>query len=383
MNTRPFLRSAAITFAASLALSPLGLNAQTTAVATIHGHVQNAAGVAQHSGEIRLTKDRTSPEKDRKYQYTFPVDANGDYKGEGLEPGDYVLFYFNEGKTVDFIDHVVVKAGDNLTQNDDMTREDFLKALTPEERKNVEEYKKKIAADLAANQKVGNLNTMLNSARAAEKAGNYSEAITTMTQATTQKPDEALLWLELGNAQLGAGSAEKDAAKKTEELNSSVTSFQKAIDTNTASKKPNPSIAGGAYNNLGQAYAKLNKPKDANDAYEKAAQAEPPKAGMYYFNEAATLFNANSRPEAAIAADKAITADPNRAEAYYIKGQSLIGNSTVDPKSQKIVPPPGTIEAYQKYLDLEPNGSHATEVKQIMAAFDDKVVSSFKASRKK
>ena len=371
MNPTNFLQTAALLLT-SAALSPAAIFAQATGPGSIHGHVQNAAGVAQHSGEVRLTKDRSSAEKDRKYLYTFPVDANGDYKGDGVEPGTYVLFYLDNGKTVDFLDNIVVKPGDNLTVNDDMSREEFLKALSPEERKNVEEYKKKVAADLAANKTVGNLNAMLTSARDAEKAGKYDEAATTMTQATTQKPDEAILWLELGNAQLGA--------KKYDEA---ATAFQKAIDTNTASKKPNPSIAGGAYNNLGQALAKENKPKEANDAYEKAAQAEPAKAGMYFFNEAATLYNANSHPEAALAADKAIAADPARADAYYIKGQSLIEKSTVDPKSQKIIPPPGTLEAYDKYLELAPTGPHAAEIKQIVAAFDDKVTSTYRAGKKK
>ncbi len=372
MKTIVSLRGTAVVALTSAFLSSGLLRAQATGPASIHGHVQNAAGVAQHSGEVKLTKDRTTPEKDRKYLYTFPVDANGDYKGEGIEPGTYVLIYVDNGKSVDYVDNVVVKPGDSLTVNDDMTREEFLKALSPEDRKNVEEYKKKISADVAANQKVGNLNAMLTSAREAEKAGKYDEAVTTMTQATTQKPDEGILWLELGNSQLGAKKYD-DAA----------TSFQKAVDLNAASKKPNPSVAGGAYNNLGQAYAKSNKPKEANDAYEKAAQAEPAKAGMYYFNEAATLYNANSHTEAASAADKAIAADPARADAYYIKGQSLIDKSTVDPKSQKIVPPPGTVEAYEKYLELAPTGPHAAEIKQIVAAFDDKVTSNYRAGKKK
>jgi len=34
-------------------------------------------------------------------------------------------------------------------------------------------------------------------------------------------------------------------------------SYQKGIDLNAASKKPSPETAGTAYNQLGQAYAKL------------------------------------------------------------------------------------------------------------------------------
>jgi tetratricopeptide (TPR) repeat protein len=377
MKTRSTLRSAVLRSTTTIAITagamllPAGLLAQAPG-ATIHGHVQNPAGQAVASGEVRLSTDRSSPEKDRKYKYTFPVDANGNYKGDGVAPDDYVLFYYQDGKSVDFLDHIVVKAGEDKTADDDMTRPEFLKNLTPEERKNIEEFKKKNAATVNANKQVANLNTMLASARADQKAGNYDNAVKTMTEATAAKPDEGLLWFELGNSQLGA--------KKYDD---SVVSYQKAVDLNAASKKPNPETAGAAYNQMGQALAKAGKGPEASAAYEKAAQAEPAKAGMYYFNEAATLYNAGNRDEAAPAADKAIAADPTKADAYYIKAQSLIAKSTVDPKSQKIVPPEGCNEAYQKYLELQPNGPHAAEIKSIVAAFDEKVVSSYKAGKKK
>lgn len=369
---------------AAIALAGVTAFAQTPAPASIHGSIQNPASQPVKEGVVKLTTDRTSQDdKTRKYQYTFPVDATGNYKGDGVAPGDYVLFYQVNDKTIDYVDHVVVKAGDNLTVNDDMTRPEYLSHLSPEDRKNIEEFKKKNEATTSANKTIGNLNAMLTKARDEEKANNFDAAVADMQQATTQKPDEAVLWLELGNAQLGEAGAEKDATKKTTALTDAGTSFQKAIDANTASKKPNPAFAGAAYNGLGQAMGKSNKPKDASDAYDKAAQAEPAKAGMYYYNEAVTLSNAGSSDAAATAADKAIAADPTKADAYYIKGQALVGKSTVDAKSSKIVPPPGCVEAYSKYLELAPTGRFSGDVKQIIASFDDKVISSYKASRKR
>jgi tetratricopeptide (TPR) repeat protein len=103
---------------------------------------------------------------------------------------------------------------------------------------------------------------------------------------------------------------------------------------------------------------------------------------MYYFNEAATLLNASKNPEAAAAADKAIAADPKKAEAYYIKGQALIPLATVDEKTKKIVAPPGCVEAYQKYLELAPDGPHAADVKGILEGIGEQVKSSYKAPKK-
>ncbi len=366
MNLRTLSQAAVLAM-----LSPFALLAQAPAPGSIHGHVQNAAGMAQ-TGDIKLTTDRTNEDKNRKYQYSFPVNATGDYTGTGIAPGKYILFFIVNGKTVDFVDNVEIKAGVDLAQNDDMTREEFLKNMTPEQKKQIEEFKKQNAATMAANKTVGNLNALLTQARDNEKAGKYDDAVSEMQQATSQKPDEAILWLELGNAQLGA--------KKYDD---SVTAFQKAADTNAASKKPSAAVPGSAYNNMGQAYAKLNKPQDALGAYDKAAQAEPAKAGVYYFNEAVTLYNTGAHTESATAADKAIAADPTKADAYYIKGQSLIDKATSDPKTQKIQAPPGCLEAYLKYLELAPNGSHAEDVKGIVAAFDEKQVSNYRAGGKK
>jgi tetratricopeptide (TPR) repeat protein len=366
------MKSRILAYAAVLALMPsAALLAQGPQPGSIHGHVQNAAGSPQ-TGEIKLSTDRSGDEKTRKYQYTFPVAPSGDFTGSGIAPGKYIMFFQVKNATVDFIDNVEIKSGVDTAANDDMTREEFIKAMTPEQRKQLEEFKKENAAAVAANKTVGNLNALLTSAREAQKAGKYDEAVTAMQQATTQKPDEPILWLEYGNSLLGA--------KKYDE---SLTAFQKAVDLNAASKKPSPSIASVAYNNMGQADVKLNKPKDALGAYDKAAQAEPAKAATYYYNESVTLYNSGDHTESAAAADKAIAADPTKADAYYIKGQSLIDKATLDPKTQKMSAPAGCLDAYLKYLELAPTGAHAEDVKGIVSAFDQKQVDAFKANSKK
>jgi tetratricopeptide (TPR) repeat protein len=353
-------------------LSPAGMMfAQAAAPGSIHGHVQNAAAMPQ-SGEVKLTTDHNPDEKARKYQYTFPVDASGNFTGTDIAPGTYIMFFQVKGATVDYVDNVVIKSGVDTAQNDDMTREEFTKNMTPEQKKQIEEFKKANTAAMAANKAVGNMNTLLTGARDDEKAGKWDDAITKMEQATQQGPTESILWLELGNSQLGA--------KKYDDA---VVSIQKAADLNAASKKPNPAIAGSAYNNMGQALISVKKPQDALAAYDKAAAAEPAKAATYYYNEAAVMYNSGAHDQSATAADKAIAADPTKADAYYIKGQSLIDKATLDPKTQKMSAPDGCLEAYLKYLELAPTGSHAADVQGIVSAFDQKQVSDFKANKGK
>ena len=371
-------------------LQPARLLAQAPA-ATIHGHVNNAAGQPVTKGDVKLTTDRTGDVKSRKFQYSFPIDANGDYKGTGIAPGNYVALVVQEDKSLDFMDNQDLKAGDDKTLNFDMSRPEYVEKMTPEERKSLEEFKKKNADIMAGNAKISNLNATLVQARADTKAGNFDAAITSMQQATQQKPDEAILWVALGNAQLDkaevAAKAAKTAGKPSDpavqtQYSDATASFKKAVDANAAAKKPNPETAAAAYNQLGQAYGKQGNVKDSSEAYELAAKTQPAQAGMYYFNEAATFYNAGKGDDAVAAADKAIAADPKRAMAYYIKGQALIPKATVDPKTQKIVAPPGCVEAYQQYLELDPTGAHAEEVKQVLTGIGAPIKSSYRAGRK-
>ena len=55
----------------------------------------------------------------------------------------------------------------------------------------------------------------------------------------------------------------------------------------------------------------------------------------------------------------------------------------MDPKTQKIVAPPGCVEAYQAYLELVPEGPRSDEVKGILAGIGAEVKSSYKATKGK
>ena len=70
--------------------------------------------------------------------------------------------------------------------------------------------------------------------------------------------------------------------------------------------------------------------------------------------------------EANAAFDKSIAADPNKAEAYYQKGVNLINKATTDPKTGKVIPAPGTAEALNKYLELQPTGQFADGAKSML-----------------
>ena len=390
-----------IRFAALLAVLALAgttltappANAQDAKVASIHGHVNNAAGQPVKDATVRLTKEHFSDAKKANWAYTFPIDDNGDFKGTGIVPDTYLVVVYGQDKVIDYFQDQTFKAGEDKALPFDMTRKEFIDKLTPEEKTQLEEYKKKIAEAQKGNAKVANLNALLKTARDDNKAGNYDDAVKAMTDATTTAPTEAILWVTLGDAQLGQADAAVKAAKAAgkpandpslqQKYSDAAASYKKAIDLNATAKKPNPEVTASAYNQMGQALGRSGDAKGAGDAYDNAAKADPPKAGMYLLNEAVTLYNAGKMEDAAVAADKAIAADPNKADAYYIKGQALIQKVTVDPKTNKVTAPPGCVDAYQHYLSLVPDGGHSAEVKEILTGIGEKIETNYKAGKKK
>jgi tetratricopeptide (TPR) repeat protein len=358
----------------------------------LHGHVQNAAGIAVKVGDVKLTTDKTAPAKERRYQFTFPLDGNGDYNGVDIAPGDYIAIVLIDGKSVDF-QPVELKSGDDRKLDFDMTREEFLKSLTPEEKAAIEEYKKKNAAASAENAKVGNINKILVQSREDEKNGKADVAVKALQGVITLKADEPILWASLGEAQLALGDSQTKAARAAkadvkaafivQNYSDSAASYKKAIELNASAKKAaTPESLAAYYLNLGQALSRSGSLTDAAAAYETAAKSSPAMAGSAYYNESVVYYQASKMPEAAAAADKAIAVDPKRADAYYIKAQALIPGATADPKTGKFILPPGCLESYQAYLELAPEGAHANEVKELLGGLGQPVKNSFKAGRK-
>jgi len=365
--------------------------------ATVQGHVTNPAGQNFTPGDVKFTKDKTLPFKEEKFLNDAPIDADGNYKAAGVAPGDYFVYVVQGDKTADR-QELTVKAGDtNLTLNDDMTRAEFLKTMTPEQLKALEEFKKKNAEAVSANQVIAKLNTTLKTVRAdlvaaAPGKDDVSKDVASMKQAVDAKADVGLLWLTYGDtlqAQAAHLTAEDKKAGKspatddevTKAYSDAVDAYKKAVALDSAAAKPNVGGLAADYNQMGNALTRLGKTDEASPAFDSAAKTDPSKAGMYFKNEAAVLYNAGQMDAALAAADKAITADPTAADAYYIKGQALVTKTAPD-ASGKLVAPPGCVEAYQKFLELAPNDSKVPDVKAVLASLGQTVDTHYKAGKK-
>jgi tetratricopeptide (TPR) repeat protein len=396
----------------SLCLAVLGLAllpalAQTPAPAPapaskgkIHGHVTNPSGSSQNGGTVTFVGGSISPSAAK-----FPVDANGDFSAE-VPPGTYSLVYRAVGtpddKESDHIDNVKVVIGGDVLRDIDMSRKEYIESLSPEQKKTLEELRKKNSEAMKANEVIKNINADIrqttqdikdaDGARAAAtqtlgatatkadldakeleiKTAKFTEIETMMVRDTAAKPDASILFGYLGQAETGLKKYDEGEA-----------AFKKALDIDTTSKKPNLSVQGLAQAGLGEIYARTAKVPEANAAYDAAAKLDPTRASMYYKNEAVIFFQSNNPDGQATAAQKAIDADPTAPIPYYLKGNALVQKTTLDEKTKKLVAPPGCLEAYQKYLDLAPTGTYAAEVKGILSGFTTTVDNTYKAEKKK
>ena len=357
---------------------------------------------AQASGSVKgVTKDpQGNPiangvvvyeNLDNGQKYTLKTNGKGEYFSLGLSPGKYkVTLYKNAddqkaGKETFHMNGFQVQLGENNLDMD-LKKEQENQAkgqgLTPEQQKQMQEAQAKQQKE---NTTVKALNEKLNSAKAAADAGDYDTAIAQLTEANQVDPSRDLVWFKLGDYERLSAAKQTDPAEKQKRFGSAVEAYQKAIDLKkgtTNDKDPNAAANLAAYyNNLAEAYAKSNKPDDALKTYDQAAQIDPTHAAQYYFNEGAVLTNAGKVDQALQAFDKVIAADPNRADAYYWKGVNMIGKATLS-KDGKMDAPPGTAEAFQKYLELQPTGSYAEPAKQMLTSIGGSVETSFGNKKK-
>jgi len=126
--------------------------------------------------------------------------------------------------------------------------------------------------------------------------------------------------------------------------------------------------AAGTYMELGTDFAQVGKMPEATATCDKILTVDPTARNMQagcYKNVAIVLTNKGKLADALTPLQKATQLNPQDALAWKLLGDAF--SSTIASKSEEgktvYVVPSGTIEAYEKYLQLQPNGPYAEQVK--------------------
>ena len=380
-----------------LVVSALSVSAQqpSAQMGKIHGHVTNYTSQPMTTGIISLATDGITP------SYSFPVDGKGNYAGEA-PAGAYTLLYRMPdtplGQWIDQIRNIVITAGADLQQDDDMSRAEFINELPDETKRQIEELKKHNATASTWDSLVKTINGDMQQAVQDLKEAENSRTIAAKELGKTAQPaqidakvasirtarysqveslmqkdlkglrdsglagDETPLLENLGRAQIGL--KKYDDAERT---------FKRILELQSASNAPSIAVQANAQAHLGEVYARTGKTTEAVSAFDTAAGLDTARA-EFLFRTEASIFQQEGNSEAQIAAaDKAIAIDPKDPLPWYIKANGVFKKSGIDPASKHYDLPQGCAEAYQRYLALAPSGTYAPEAQSVLRRAENPV----------
>lgn len=301
--------------------------------------------------------------------WTVKTDRDGKFEQLHLQPGIYTIELKDGDKHIFSTKYQLLADGGGPANIN-------LKEIAAKQGVNVEEQRKKqeevqkqftgmkahFDAGVAAMNDATGLRAQLQSTPA-DQRGPIQEKQTGLYQTATSEFQQAEQAAGEKNPNLPTIIANLGAAYEASgQYDKAVEAFQKAVEL-----KPTQANYLSA---LGTNLARVGKLDEAGAACDKAGALDPPNAGVCWRNMGIVLRNANKMKEATAPLQKATQIDPKNPDGWYLLATSLLASIETKQQGDKLIYtiPPGTADAYQKYLDLAPNGPHAQECKDALAS---------------
>ena len=342
----------------------LGTAAYAQAPSTLSGTVLDLTAKPYPDVTVSVTNVATN----KGVQAT--TDAKGHYSVSGLTGGDYNIDF--NAKDENQKDQLIWQAGLKLQAGTTPTYDVSLKDLKAQGKLDaIEKLKERAVAE----QQFQALKTHYDAGLAAIDQMKAAQAQLPKTPKDQQDPIKERITQAGSSAvtELNAalGLMKQDDANRSIVLSrlgeayESMSKWQEAADTYQKSIALKPDVAAN-YNNLGNDLAKLGKVDDARAAYQKYVDLNPNDAALAWRNFCIVLYQANRMKEAIEPCEKATTLDPKNAQAWLLLGVAKVNTMEFKTEGDKITPvmQPGTIEAYQHAIDLDPNGDIGAQAKQ-------------------
>jgi tetratricopeptide (TPR) repeat protein len=325
----------------------------------VHGQIMDIAGKPWADIAVQVVNDQGAKQETK-------TDKDGNYTFRNLRSGIYVIRVVLPGQSQPFEDRVQVqgsaeaKKDFNFKEIAGKQSAEYQEALKKNEeaKKGLEALKARVAAGDALIAQERQVKADLAKAPADQREALKQKLADLSNQAATEfkeaqktlgekDPNAPLVLFKLGEAYDAAGRNEEAAE-----------AYKQAI----ALKPEVP----GYYNNLGNVLARGGKIDEAKAAYAKSAELDPANAATAWRNFGISLYNANRLGDAVEPFQKSADLDPKNAQTWYLLGASLVFKMSTKKVGDKIEVQfaPGTIEAYQKAVELDPNGTWGQQAKQ-------------------
>ena len=371
MNRFKTIRTAALFALFAGALAVWMAPAAYAQNSTLSGTVSDLEGMPYPDVTLMIKNIETNKEMD------VTTDAKGHYSASGLPGGTYNVDI--HGKDKDGKDMLLYQAGLKLTAGTQPTFDVNLKELQAQGKlAAIEAIRKQQEAEQAFTQlkvhydagtaaidqlraaqtKLANTPKDQKDAQDAAKAQIQQAGGTAVTELSAalqlekaDDPNKSIVLSRLGEAYEGMGKWPEAAD-----------TYQKAIALK-------PDVAAN-YNNLGNDLAKEGKVDEARAAYQKYVDLNPQDAALAWRNFGTVLYNSNRMKESIEPLQKATTLDPKNATAWLLLGIALVNTMEFKTEGDKITPvmQPGTVEAYQHAIELDPNGPIGQQAKDGLAS---------------
>src|ERR1039457_7281297 len=346
-------------------------------ISAIEGDVKGEDGNPAANAAIKIVRT------DIKGNYPCKTNKKGHFFYNGLPLGTYNVSVEMDGKEMDIVRGVRTKLGDPTPVNFDLQKiaqqrkaqvsvagaggltKEQERGMSKEDKEKYDKVAKEREAQMKKNKE---LNDAYTAGTAAMESKDYDAAVVSLTKASELDPKQLAVWQHLAEAYI-SGASKKSGADFEAGMAKGIETYGKALELS-------PSDA-GTHSNLAIALGKVKKFPEATSETEKAAQLDPTKAGQFYYNLGASLVNAGQSEQASASFKKAIEIDPKHADSYYQYGVYLISKASFAADG-KVTPVPGTVEAFQKYLELAPTGQFADPAKAMLESLNAKVDTAYK-----
>jgi tetratricopeptide (TPR) repeat protein len=345
-----------------------------------------AQTTGQIVGDVRDTNGKPYPDvmveiknPDTGKVFNTKTDKGGQFTQVGVPAGDYVVTLTKEKDQLSFSVRFHVDGGKDNGFNLNFKEMKDKLGPSPEEVKKKKEEENKFKnmkqhfdAGKAALDDTTALRAQLKTAPADQKSAiqdklntDYQTAISELTLAEQgvlpkDTVPHATVWSNLGQAYEYAGRYEEAA-----------NAFQKAVDL-----APKPAFYDHLSLNLANVAVTQKDQKavdgkiaEAGAACDKLAALDPTGAAHCWKNVGIVLSNKGHLREAIAPLQKATQLDPKDAQSWFLLGGAFSAAIDTKKEGEKIVYiiPPGTLEAYQKCIDADPNGPYAGQAKDVLA----------------
>jgi tetratricopeptide (TPR) repeat protein len=336
---------------------------------SIEGKVTGEDGQPLKDALIKIER------KDIKGSYKVKTKKKGDFFHAGLPLGQYKVVCEVNGQDVDSVDGIRTSFGESTVVNFNLQEikkkqqalaqaaesgtltRDQARELSAEQRAALEKQAKERQQQLAKNKE---LNDAFNVGMEAMKLKQWDAAIASFAKASEMDAKQHVVWAQLADSYIGLAGT-KAGPEQEAAMTKGVESWVKALEL-----KPDDAAY---HNNYALALAKLKKFDEAQAELTKAATIDPVNGGKYFYNLGAVLTNIGQLEPAGDAFKKAIEMSPNYAPAHFQYGLYLMAKATTTPDG-KMIPPDGTRQAFEKYLELDPTGPNADASKAMIASME-------------